>query len=1256
MSRTRIALAVVALLGLLNLPAFAADWPMWRNDANRSAASAADLPDELHLRWVNQYTPREPVWDDPLNHDLMPYDRVFEPVVSGNTLILGFNDSNKIVALDTDTGSERWTYYVDGPVRFPSAVADGKVYFTSDDGYLYCVGIKRGDLKWKFRGGPRDRKILGNKRLISTWPARGGAAVKDGVVYFAASIWPMMGTFIYALDAETGDIIWKNDGTSADYIKQPHNSPAFAGIGPQGAMVVSGDRLLVPGGRSVPACFDLKTGELLYFHFSSQNKTGGAFVAAIDDVFFNHYREGVTNLFGLDEGEWRVGRIGTHPVLTSDTFYFSGANVQAWNTAGLREKKPENRGDVRWQEAKDWELEVDATGDLIKAGGRLYAAGEGAITAIDVTGAEPSIAWRKRINKTFARLVAADDKLFAVTEDGQVMAFGEQAGTPKQDIDLAIFEDPSEHATQRALDVLERTGVTEGYALVHGISDVDFLTALANRSELHIFAFDPDAEKVNAARETLDALGIYGTRVDVQEGNPFSVELPPYLASLTIVDGLDPAKFPRDQALLARVFHSVRPYGGKVWITPPADASDGTFAKLVASIDQAGATVVAEDAAWIVSREGSLPDSGTWTHNYGNIANTTKSDDALVKLPLGVLWFGGSSNLDVLPRHGHGPPEQVIGGRLFIQGMTGMSARDVYTGRVLWRTELQDLGTYGVYFDETYKDTPTNTRYNQVHIPGANIRGTNYVATEDRLYVIQGGATYVLNAHDGDIVKTISLPPVDPDARRPKPPPWGYIGVHEDKLIGGNGFVAYSDLVGAKKEEYSIWTDFDKSASKGLLVFDRYEGDIKWRVDATHGFLHNGIAVGGDTIFILDKLPRYIENQLKRRGKPVPDTYRLTALNVHTGEPKWEETENIFGSFLAYSEEHDILMQTSRPSKDTVRDEDGNRMIAYQGKDGTVLWEREVSYSSVPILHGAKIVTQDGMVNLLTGEPVMRVNPITGIESPWEFDRHYGCNYPIASDNLLTFRSAAAGFYDFANDGGTGNFGGFKSSCTANLVPAEGVLNAPDYTRTCSCSYQNQTSLALVHMPDTELWTFNPYKVGDAPVKRVGINFGAPGDRMADDGTLWLDYPSVGGPSPEVAVEGDYSSGEEPGLFRNHASVVEGDAPEWVVASGIRDVQQLRIKLASAADTSPRSYTVRLHFAEPDSPESGHRVFDVALQGETVLKDLDVAKEAGGSNHGIVREFSGVSVTDELTIAFTNTNGNDATPVISGVEVSAEGE
>ena len=77
--------------------------------------------------------------------------------------------------------------------------------------------------------------------------------IYDNKVYVAASIWPFMGTFIYSLDAATGDIVWVNDETGAQYIKQPHSAPSFAGVAPQGALVATETTLLVPGGRSVPA-------------------------------------------------------------------------------------------------------------------------------------------------------------------------------------------------------------------------------------------------------------------------------------------------------------------------------------------------------------------------------------------------------------------------------------------------------------------------------------------------------------------------------------------------------------------------------------------------------------------------------------------------------------------------------------------------------------------------------------------------------------------------------------------------------------------------------------------------------------------------------------------------------------------------------------------------------------------------------------------------------------------------------------------
>ena len=40
----------------------------------------------------------------------------------------------------------------------------GTGFFVADDGYLYCLDADSGELLWKFRGGPSDRKVLGNER------------------------------------------------------------------------------------------------------------------------------------------------------------------------------------------------------------------------------------------------------------------------------------------------------------------------------------------------------------------------------------------------------------------------------------------------------------------------------------------------------------------------------------------------------------------------------------------------------------------------------------------------------------------------------------------------------------------------------------------------------------------------------------------------------------------------------------------------------------------------------------------------------------------------------------------------------------------------------------------------------------------------------------------------------------------------------------------------------------------------------------
>jgi len=84
---------------------------------------------------------------------------------------------------------------------------------------------------------------------------------------------------------------------------------------------------------------------------------------------------------------------------------------------------------------------------------------------------------------------------------------------------------------------------------------------------------------------------------------------------------------------------------------------------------------------------------------------------------------------------------------------------------------------------------------------------------------------------------------------------------------------------------------------------------------------------------------------------------------------------------------------------------------------------------------------------------------------------------------------------------------------------------------------------------------------------------------------------------------------------------------------------------------------VRLYFGEPERLKAGERVFDVELQGKAVLKGFDVAREAGGPNRAVVKEFRGIKASAELTvnlIPHAKQRTKTTTPIISGIEVLAE--
>ena len=437
-----------------------------------------------------------------------------------------------------------------------------------------------------------------------------------------------------------------------------------------------------------------------------------------------------------------------------------------------------------------------------------------------------------------------------------------------------------------------------------------------------------------------------------------------------------------------------------------------------------------------------------------------------------------------------------------------------------------------------------------------------------------------------------------------------------------------------------------------LLVMDRHSGKVLWTKKAETGFRHNAIIAGLDRVYLVDGLSEGVIEILQRRGMDDGPDSRLMALDMETGRELWSVNENVFGTWLGYYADRDILLQGGRlGQRRPPADEPGERLIAHFGSTGEIIWERNQRYSGPLGLHPDMIIPGgpgQAALNPFTGEDIVMEHPFTGEQYRWDWHKYYGCGTMNTSRYLIMFRSGSAGYTDLLNFGGTGNFGGFRAGCTNNMVAAGGVLNAPEYTRTCTCSYPLQTSVGLVHMPGAgvEMWTLNRLEAWNGPLRSLGINFGAQGNRR-EDGVLWLEYPKIYGAGPDLPV---MVEGGSPEWFRNHSTWIRnGDEKyDWVASYGAKGISSISVDLLPEGYPGEKLYNVTLYFAEPEDIGSGDRIFDVIVQGERVLTRFDVAAEAGGPARVLKKEFRGVKVADKLTIEFEN---NVNLPVISGVEI-----
>jgi outer membrane protein assembly factor BamB len=272
---------LVVLVFLLNQSlANAADWPTFRGDNGRTASTSEVIQLPLNPAWkYDSPAPPELAWSSGEGRVLegkvlghrVKFDDVFHPVIVAGKLYFGSTSDDQLHCIDMKSGETDWTFFSGGPIRLAPSVVDGRVYFGSDDGHVHCLDATNGKPVWQFRPGPQEDWLLARGEMISRWPIRTGVLVDDGVAFFGAGIFPHEDVFLYAVNANDGSVIWKQDNLSSE-------DAGRNDLSPQGYLLASEDYLFVPSGRSLPAAFDRHTGKMVHKRTHSWRSTAGGVV------------------------------------------------------------------------------------------------------------------------------------------------------------------------------------------------------------------------------------------------------------------------------------------------------------------------------------------------------------------------------------------------------------------------------------------------------------------------------------------------------------------------------------------------------------------------------------------------------------------------------------------------------------------------------------------------------------------------------------------------------------------------------------------------------------------------------------------------------------------------------------------------------------------------------------------------------------------------------------------------------------------
>ncbi len=183
------------------------DWPLFRNNPARGNAAESTLGSDLKVAWEADIGLGGRSFGEMHEQRL----GLTQPVSAWGLVIVADITAQRIVALDSDTGKQKWVFHPGSRVDLSPTLYNGMCLFTSKDGWVWCLDAQTGKARWRLLLPPKERLIGGQDKLESLWPMVSDVMIsKAGIGYVACGIdtRSLGGIRALAFKPETGEVIW----------------------------------------------------------------------------------------------------------------------------------------------------------------------------------------------------------------------------------------------------------------------------------------------------------------------------------------------------------------------------------------------------------------------------------------------------------------------------------------------------------------------------------------------------------------------------------------------------------------------------------------------------------------------------------------------------------------------------------------------------------------------------------------------------------------------------------------------------------------------------------------------------------------------------------------------------------------------------------------------------------------------------------------------------------------------------------------